>query len=162
MADPSPSEPPPALAGVAASTLEELARERLAAVVLWRERPLTSASLAVLVLDDGRVELLDEQGAPVFSAPADGVRTRKGARTGWRVLTERTGVLLRGWSTSGGVPSEREAVLAERERAYLAFPAIGGMEAPEHERLLGNPRAQQLMWRELWLRVLARAGAAGG
>ena len=145
---------------ITADQLAELTGEhdgRLAALVVERERRLAAARLWVLELHGDHVALLDD--AVALRAPAPEVAVTRAGSNGFRLTIDGEPHQLHGFHPRSARESSAAAPLAERHRALTLLPRPAEMPERQYRRILGNRRAQQLLWRELWVAVLTRAGA---
>jgi hypothetical protein len=130
---------------------------RLAGLVVERERRLAPARLWVLELHDGEVALHDEDATE--RAAIGEVRTDRQGSNGFRLQLEGRVHLLHGFHPRNAREAAAAEPLAERHRALRLVPRPPEMTDRQYRRITGNRRAQQLLWRELWLAALAQAGA---
>ena len=140
---------------------------RLAAVVVFEDRRSRSllggraSRFGVLVLQEGMLTVHDDD--PSASAPVAEVRARRLRSLGFALaLRAQAGSEqhVHGYhQRRAGEEDARAQALAQEHRALTLVPRPPDMPERQYARILANRRSQQLLWRELWLAVLARAGA---
>jgi hypothetical protein len=132
------------------------------AVVYWRRHLFSlSGRRAILQIKERpayTATLTSKQGEVLFSAPVGELRYRRSWPFCFTI--ECDGARWRMWGI--GVNSlkgaQRQLDVMKRDKVFTIIPQPPGMSDKRYKRLLTNKLAQQRLWRELWMVVLASAG----
>jgi hypothetical protein len=132
------------------------------AVVYWRRHLFSlSGRRAILQIKERptyTATLTSKQGEVLFSAPVGELRYRRSWPFCFTI--ECDGARWRMWGI--GVNSlkgaQRQLDVMKRDHVFTIIPQPPGMSDKRYKRLLTNKLAQQRLWRELWMVVLASAG----